>query len=222
MSQDVAENLKQFKAKIPEQVTLVAVSKTKPKQDIEAAYQTGHKIFGENRIQEMTDKWEELPRDIQWHMIGHVQGNKIKYMAPYVSMVHGMDKPKRFKELNKEARKNERKIDCLLQIHIAQEESKFGFSYREAEDFLNEDLAAKYPHVRLRGLMAMATNTDDEDKVRKEFRQLKSFFDRMRDQAHLGAHFDLLSMGMSGDYKIALEEGSNMIRIGSRLFGARD
>ena len=217
----IAENLKEFKASIPGKVTLVAISKTKPASDIQAAYEAGQRDFGENRIQEMADKYEELPKDIRWHMVGHVQGNKIKYMAPFVSLVHGIDKPKRLKELNKEARKNERVIDCLLQIHIAKEESKFGFDFDEAYEVLNGKPKEKYPNVRIKGLMGMATFTDNHEQVRDEFKGLHEFFDKVKDELSPEG-FDILSMGMSGDYKIAIEEGSNMIRIGQAIFGARN
>lgn len=218
----IAENIATLKEELGAEVQLVAVSKTKPVALLQEAYDAGQLHLGENRIQEMADKQAELPNDINWHMIGHVQGNKIKYMAPFVYMVHGMDKPKRFKELEKEAAKNKRTIDCLLQIHIAEEDSKFGFSYSEAEQFLREDIAGKYPHLRLRGLMGMATFTDNTAQVEREFKGLRQFYEQVqRDFAQAGA-INTLSMGMSGDYKIALECGSNMVRIGSAIFGARN
>lgn len=218
----IAENIAKLKEELGAEVQLVAVSKTKPVALLQEAYDAGQLHLGENRIQEMADKQAELPNDINWHMIGHVQGNKIKYMAPFVYMVHGMDKPKRFKELEKEAAKNKRTIDCLLQIHIAEEDSKFGFSYSEAEQFLREDIAGKYPHLRLRGLMGMATFTDNTAQVEREFKGLRQFYEQVqRDFAQAGA-INTLSMGMSGDYKIALECGSNMVRIGSAIFGARN
>lgn len=216
----ISENLNKLKAELPPGVDLVAVSKTKPIEDIQEAYAAGHRDFGENKVQEMVSKWEALPKDIRWHMIGHVQGNKIKYMAPFVHLVHGIDKEKRLKELNKEADKFGRRIDCLLQIHIAQEESKFGFSYAEAEATLGSDCEARFPHLRIRGFMGMATFTDNKEQVRKEFAELAAFFQAQK--ARRGwSHFDILSMGMSGDYPLALEEGSNLIRVGSRIFGAR-
>ena len=217
----IEENLKRFYDYLPKGVTLLAVSKTKPATDIQLAYDSGHRDFGENRIQEMVEKAEQLPKDIRWHMIGHVQNNKIKYMAPFVYMVHGMDKPKRFAELNKEAEKNDRIIDCLLQVHIAKEETKFGFDYAEATAFLEDDFNATYPFLRLRGLMAMATNTDDQSVVRNEFKGLHSFFNGIRQRGRF-KDFNVLSTGMSSDYKIAIEEGSTMIRIGSAIFGKRD
>lgn len=208
-----------FTEAIGDEVKLIAVSKTKPNEAILEAYEHGHRAFGENRVQEMVDKYEALPKDIEWHMIGHVQSNKIKYFAPFVHLVHGMDKPKRFKELDKEAAKNNRVIDCLLQVHIAKEESKFGFDMAEAEAFLSQDIQTLFPNLRIRGLMGMATNTDDEAVVRGEFNGLKAFFDKMQQLS--ATHFDTLSMGMSGDYQIAVEEGSTMVRIGSAIFGAR-
>lgn len=217
----VAENLKEVKESLVEGVQLVAVSKTKPKEDIEEAYAAGHRIFGENRIQEMQEKAEALPKDIEWHMIGHVQDNKIKYMAPFVSLVHGMDKPKRLKALNKEAAKVGREIDCLVQIHIAEEDSKFGFDTTEAMTLFEEDLESKYPNIRVRGLMGMATFTENMDQVRREFKGLKRLFDQVQAKFNKD-YFQILSMGMSGDYKIAMEEGSNLVRIGSSIFGARD
>lgn len=218
----VAENLVQIKAGLAAEVELVAVSKTKPNSAIQEAYEAGQRVFGENRIQEMCDKAEALPKDIEWHMIGHVQDNKIKYMAPFVSMVHGMDKEKRIKTLNKEASKVDRRIDCLVQIHIAEEDSKFGFDYDEAKSLFGKDLESLYPNVRICGLMGMATYTDNEDQVRKEFRGLSQFFHQLKQELFEKDYFKVLSMGMSGDYKIAMEEGSTMVRIGSSIFGARN
>lgn len=217
----VVENLKQIRAGLSPNVELVAVSKTKPNAAIQEAYDAGQRIFGENRIQEMAEKQEALPKDIEWHMIGHVQDNKMKYMAPFVSLVHGMDKEKRLKALNKEAAKVERRIDCLVQIHIAEEDSKFGFDESEALALFEKDLESMYPHIRICGLMGMATFTDDEAKVRREFKGLKNLFDRIQTKFQKD-YFTILSMGMSGDYKIAQEEGSNMVRIGSSIFGARN
>lgn len=221
MSSLVAENIKLYKNALPDNVVLVAVSKTKPVEDIMEAYEAGQRDFGENKIQDMAEKYEALPKDIRWHMIGHVQGNKIKYMAPFVHMVHGIDKSKRLKELNKEAEKNNRVVDCLLQIHIAKEESKFGFDEPEAESILRENLADIYPHLRIRGMMGMATFTDDELQIRNEFRGLNKFFQKMKAELSL-PDFDTLSMGMSGDFKIAVDENSNMVRIGSSIFGERN
>lgn len=220
MSSLISENLQLFKNALPDNVTLVAVSKTKPNEDIMEAYKTGHRDFGENKIQEMADKFEALPKDIRWHMIGHVQGNKIKYMAPFVHLVHGIDKAKRLKELNKEAAKNDRVINCLLQIHIAKEESKFGFDEAEAEEVLANNPAEKYPNVRIRGLMGMATFTENELVVRNEFRGLAQFFEKLKGNLNL-SDFNILSMGMSGDYQLAIDENSTMVRIGSSIFGER-
>ena len=221
MSSLIAENLIQFRKAIDDHVTLVAVSKTKPVEDIMEAYEAGHRDFGENKIQEMVEKYEQLPKDIRWHMIGHVQGNKIKYMAPFVYLVHGIDKEKRLKELNKEAEKNNRVIDCLLQIHIAKEETKFGFDINEAMEVMEENPREKYPNVRIRGLMGMATLTDNDLQVRNEFRGLFQFYSKIKTELS-PADFNILSMGMSGDYQLALDENSNMIRIGSAIFGKRN
>lgn len=217
----IGEKIKQFKQRLSDEITLVAVSKTKPVEDIREAYEAGQRDFGENKIQDMLDKYEELPKDIRWHMVGHVQGNKIKYMAPFVYLVHGIDKPKRLKELNKEAAKNDRVINCLLQVHIAKEETKFGFSFDEALEVMKNAPVEKYPHVHIRGLMGMATFTDDQQQVRNEFRGLKSFFNKIIID-HNPPEFNILSMGMSSDYQLAIDEGSNMIRIGTEIFGKRD
>ena len=204
---------------LPKQVHLVAVSKTKPNADIEEAYAAGQRIFGENKIQEMTQKWETLPKDIQWHMIGNVQTNKVKYMAPYVSLIHGVDRYKLLKEINKQAAKSDRVIDCLLQMHIAQEDSKFGFNKEELEAVVIDLKTNPLPHIRIKGLMGMATFTDDQDQIRSEFKTLKQQFDWLQTQ-HPEANE--LSMGMSGDYALAIEEGSTMIRVGSKIFGSRN
>ena len=215
---DITQNLKQFKSELPEDVTLVAVSKTKPNEDLQEAYDAGQRIFGENKIQEMTDKWEALPKDIQWHMIGHVQTNKVKYMAPYVNLIHSADRLKLFKEINKEAKKNERVIDVLLQVKIAEEDSKFGMPPEEAKAFLEENKAALYPNVNIVGLMGMASFVDDEVQIKREFAQLEKIYNTFKEQYA----FSVLSMGMSGDYKLALEHGSTMVRVGSAIFGARN
>lgn len=215
----IAENLHQVLSTIPPKVSLVAVSKTKPEEDLLAAYNAGQRIFGENKIQEMTRKQESLPKDIEWHMIGHVQSNKVKYMAPYVNLIHGVDREKLLKEINKQAAKNDRVIDCLLQIHIAQEETKYGLDANELEQIIKNALAGAYPYVRLVGLMGMATFTPDQNQIRVEFTQLKQHFDKAAKQLE---HCNVLSMGMSGDYLIAIEEGSTMIRVGSKIFGERN
>ena len=215
----IAENLHQVLSTLPQNVTLVAVSKTKPEEDLQAAYDAGQRIFGENKIQEMTRKQEALPKDIEWHMIGHVQSNKVKYMAPYVSLIHGVDREKLLKEINKQAIKNNRVIDCLLQMHIAQEETKFGLDAHELSQIIENAQAGAYPNVRLLGLMGMATFTSDQNQIRTEFACLKQYFDKAANQLE---HFSVLSMGMSGDYPIAIEEGSTMIRVGSKIFGERN
>ncbi len=215
----IAENLKQFKAEIPENVTLVAVSKTKSNEDILEAYHTGHRIFGENKIQEMAQKQEELPKDIEWHMIGHVQRNKVKYMAPFVNLIHAVDSLKLLREIEKEAGKNERTINCLLQIKIAEEESKYGITVDKAKEILTSETYRQMSHVKVVGLMGMATLTEDEAKIRKEFQFLKTTFEDLKKEY---SSFRILSMGMSGDYRIALDCGSNMLRVGSSIFGERD
>ena len=214
---NISENLKSFKSELPQNVHLVAVSKTKPIEDLMEAYNAGQRIFGENKIQEMESKWQEMPQDIEWHMIGHVQRNKVKYMAPFVSLIHAVDSLKLLSEINKEAEKNERTIQCLLQIKIAEEESKFGMDKNDALQLLNCEEFKNLKNIKVVGLMGMATLTDDENQVSEEFARLKSFYDNLKDSHN----FSVLSMGMSADYKIALKEGSNMVRIGSLLFGPR-
>jgi len=215
----ISENIKRYKAELGENVTLVAISKTKPASELMEAYEAGQRVFGENKIQEMTDKWEALPKDIQWHMVGHVQRNKVKYMAPFVSLIHAVDSLKLLKEINKEAEKNERVISCLLQVKIAEEESKFGLDADETKELLASEEFNNLKHIQVKGLMGMATYSDDEAKVRGEFDYLKSVFDDLK-KRH--SEFEVLSMGMSGDYKIALTCGSNMVRIGSAIFGERN
>jgi len=220
----IAENLLSIKNNLPEHVTLVAVSKTKPVADLMEAYNAGQRIFGENKIQEMTEKWEEMPKDIQWHMIGHVQTNKVKFMAEYVSLIHGVDSLKLLQEINKQAQKHNRVIDCLLQMHIAEEETKFGLDEKELNDIIrfitqNNEI---YKNIRIVGLMGMATFTDNQEQIKKEFSHLKSIFEKTNQL--LTSNFQLLtlSMGMSGDYKLAIECGSTMIRVGSSIFGNRN
>jgi len=215
---NISENIKEYQEKLPTHVTLVAVSKTKPNEDLMDAYNAGQRIFGENKIQEMTDKWEALPKDIKWHMIGHVQSNKVKYMAEYVDLVHGIDRLKLIKELNKQGEKCDRTIDCLLQIKIAEEDSKFGMAINEAEDILAKDFKNTYPNVNVVGFMGMASFTDDIKQVEREFKFLKTHFNRL---AETHSNLKTLSMGMSGDYELAIAEGSTMVRIGSAIFGAR-
>jgi pyridoxal phosphate enzyme (YggS family) len=214
---NIAENIAQVLQEIPDHVGLVAVSKTKSEQEIMEAYQAGQRVFGENKIQEMVAKHESLPKDIQWHMIGHVQTNKVKYMAPFVDLIHGVDRLKLLKEIDKQAQKNERKIDCLLQIHIAQEDTKFGFSISEASEALKT--AEQLKNVNIVGLMGMATFTDDQDQINREFKTLKNLFDQVAEQH---PQCRVLSMGMSGDYPLAIAQGSNMIRVGSKIFGQRN
>lgn len=200
-------------------VTLVAVSKTKPIEDIQEAYEAGQRVFGENRPQELRTKAETLPTDIQWHMIGHLQSNKVKYLIEHTSLIHSIDSISLLEEVNKRASRIPRTMDVLLQIHIAKEEQKFGFDEEELRSILASGVLDSLEHIRVRGLMGMATFTDDEAVVRGEFKGLKSLFDEVK--ALLGDEFDTLSMGMSGDYELALEEGSTMVRIGSSIFGQR-
>lgn len=214
----VSENLKKIRKALPEHVQLVAVSKTKSEHEIMEAYETGQRIFGENKIQEMVEKWDALPKDIEWHMIGHVQRNKVKYMAPFVSLVHGVDSFKLLKELDKQGRKHKRVIPCLLQIHIAEEETKFGLDEQELQALLARDEFREFSHVEVMGLMGMATFTDKEEVVRKEFHTLRTMYDTLKT---LLPGISILSMGMSGDYPVAIAEGSTMVRIGSSIFGER-
>lgn len=215
----IPEKLLDIKSELPEEVLLVAVTKTKSEEEIMQAYNTGHRLFGENKVQEMVAKWEVLPKDIQWHMIGHVQRNKVKYMAPFVSLIHGVDSLKLLREIDKQARKQQRVIPCLLQIHIAEEETKFGLSEEELFHLVGDEQLRALDHVRIEGLMGMATFTDDRDKVRREFKNLHKMYLRLQEMM---AGIRILSMGMSGDYQIAIEEGSNMVRIGSSIFGERN
>jgi pyridoxal phosphate enzyme (YggS family) len=217
----IAKNLLFIKNNLPEHVALVAVSKTKPVSDLMEAYDAGQRIFGENKIQEMEGKWEQMPKDIQWHMIGHVQTNKVKFMAPFVNLIHGVDSFKLLKEINKQALKNDRIIDCLLQIHIAEEETKFGLDEEELNSIMDSSEFQEMKNIRITGLMGMATFTDKQDQVNKEFSQLKAIFDKLQSQKTENRQLDTLSMGMSGDYKLAIECGSTMIRIGSSIFGER-
>jgi len=214
----ITENIRHFLSQIPENVTLVAVSKTKPIEDLKEAYEAGQRIFGENKIQEMTDKQAQLPEDIEWHMIGHVQTNKVKYMAPYVSLIHSVDRMKLLKEVQKQAASNNRTIDVLIQVKIAEEDSKFGMAPNDAEDLLSSNVIDDFPNVRIVGLMGMATFTDDEEQLKREFSIVEALYTRFRESVPLKE----LSMGMSGDYKLAIENGSTMIRVGSAIFGARN
>ena len=213
----ISDNLKSILSKLPKSVTLVAVSKTKPNAAIMEAYAAGHRVFGENKVQDMVAKSEELPSDIQWHMIGHLQTNKVKYIAPFVSLIHGVDSLKLIKEIDKRAAQNNRIIDCLLQIHIAEEETKFGLSDIEATQVLA--YAKHLKNVRIKGLMGMATNTRDQSIVRNEFAGLKELFLKFQS---VSEHLQIISMGMSTDYEIAIEQGSTMVRLGSAIFGKRN
>ncbi|WP_264558253.1 YggS family pyridoxal phosphate-dependent enzyme [Flavobacterium sp. N2270] len=215
----IVTNLNNIKSSLPEHVTLVAVSKTKPNADILEAYNAGQRIFGENKIQEMAEKWEQMPKDIQWHMIGHVQTNKVKYMAPFVSLVHGVDSFKLLKEINKQAAKNNRIIDCLLQVFIAEEETKFGLDEKELNEILISEEFKELKNIKIVGLMGMATFTDNQTQIEKEFKNLKAIFDKLKTENY---QLNTLSMGMSGDYKLAISCGSTMVRIGSSIFGGRN
>jgi hypothetical protein len=212
----VKNNLLSIKEGINSNVCLVAVSKTKPKELILEAYESGHTVFGENKVQELVDKYEALPKDIKWHMIGHLQTNKVKYIAPFINLIHSIDSIKLIKEINKKAKSNDRVIDCLIQVHIAKEDSKFGIPLSEVDDFYIK--CQEYENVRIKGLMGMATFTKNTTIVSEEFKNLKIVYDKMKSNYPT---IDILSCGMSGDYNIAIEQGSNMIRIGSTIFGGR-
>ena len=219
----IKENLEAVRATIPANVTLVAVSKTKPVSDLQEAYDAGQRIFGENHALEMRDKHEVLPNDIQWHFIGHLQTNKIKYIIPFVSLIHSIDSQNLLEAVNKEAKKHGRVADCLLQFHIANEETKFGLDLKEAEALLNSDAFRQMENVRICGVMGMATFTDDEDEIHKEFRHLKTIFDTLKQKYFANQpQFKEISMGMSDDYPIAIAEGATLVRVGSRIFGARN
>ena len=215
----IKDNLNYIKSQLPNHVTLVAVSKTKPVSDLMEAYNAGQRIFGENKIQEMAEKYEEMPKDIEWHMIGHVQRNKVKYMAEFVSLIHGVESFKLLKEINKQAEKHDRIIDCLIQIKIAEEESKFGMSAKEASTLIESPEFSQLKHINIVGVMGMATFTDDMKQVENEFKFLKSTFDELKT---LNPNLLTISMGMSGDYQLAIDCGSTMVRVGSSIFGARN
>lgn len=215
----IKENLSELNKQLPSTVSLVAVSKTKPVADIREAYEAGQRIFGENRIQEMVNKYEVLPKDIEWHMIGHLQRNKIKYMAHFVDLIHGVDSLKTLQEIDKQAKKHQRVIKCLLQVKIAREETKFGMDAETVSSILNSDLVQSMKNVKIQGLMGMASFTADLSAVSKEFSTLKSLYDQLNNDGH---QLTVLSMGMSGDYMTAIENGSNMIRVGSAIFGVRN
>jgi pyridoxal phosphate enzyme (YggS family) len=220
----ITKNLTEIKSQLPAHVTLVAVSKTKPVADLMEAYTAGQRIFGENKIQEMTEKWEQMPKDIEWHMIGHVQTNKVKFMAEYVSLIHGVDSLKLLQEINKQAKKHNRVIDCLLQIHIAEEETKFGLDKLELEEILKQvqNDKSEFENIKIVGLMGMATFTENQNQIEKEFNHLKAIFDKLNKLSIINYQLSILSMGMSGDYQLAISCGSTMVRIGSSIFGTRN
>ena len=219
----IAENLEKIRKELPKHVDLVAVSKTKPIEDLQKAFDAGQRIFGENKVQEMATKWEALPKQIEWHFIGHLQRNKVKYLAPFVSLVHGVESLRLLKEINKQALKSNRIIDVLLQFYIADEETKFGLSEDEANELLSSDEFQLLKNIQIRGVMGMATFTKDQEKVKNEFHKLKIIQNSLKaNHFSDNEHFDVVSMGMSGDYRIAIDEGSTMIRIGSSIFGARN
>ncbi|TMM56920.1 YggS family pyridoxal phosphate-dependent enzyme [Maribacter algarum] len=215
----IGDNLEKIKDSLPSEVTLVAVSKTKPVSDLLEAYDAGQRVFGENKIQEMTQKWEAMPKDIHWHMIGHVQRNKVKYMAKFVSLIHGVDSFKLLKEIDKQAKRHNRVIDCLLQIHIAEEDTKFGLDENELNEIITSEEFHQLENIKVVGLMGMATFTENQEQIRREFKQLKSIYTTLEKEIE---NLGILSMGMSGDYQMAIEEGSTMVRIGSSIFGTRN
>ena len=215
----ISENIKKYQGSLPKNITLVAVSKTKPVSSLLQAYDAGQRVFGENKIQEMASKWEEMPKDIQWHMIGHVQTNKVKYMAPFVALIHTVDSLKLLREINKQAAKHDRVINCLLQIKIAEEEHKFGLDHQDALQLLAKDIQATLPHVSIVGLMGMASFTENKTQIETEFKKLSTLHQKFIKQH---PQLTVLSMGMSSDYTLALDHGSTMVRIGSSIFGARN
>jgi len=217
----ITNNLLNIKSQLPNNVTLVAVSKTKPVADLMEAYHAGQRIFGENYVQELVEKYEALPKDVQWHFIGHLQSRKAKLIAPFVNLIHGVDSFKLLEEINKQAAKNNRVIDCLLQIFIAEEETKFGLNENELNEVLNSEEFKNLENIRIVGLMGMATFTDNKDQIKKEFQNLKTIFDKVRQLKTENCQLKTISMGMSGDYQLAIECGSTMVRIGSSIFGNR-
>jgi pyridoxal phosphate enzyme (YggS family) len=219
----IADNIKSLKKETEaDKVILLAVSKTKPVADVQEAYDAGQRLFGENIVQEMVEKYEQLPKDIEWHLIGHLQTNKVKYIAPFVSMIQSVDSLKLLHEINKHAEKAGRVIDCLLQIYIADEETKYGLGFDEAIELLRSEEFATMKNIRIRGLMGIATNTDNEKQIKEEYYELNTFFEGIKlSYFRKEESFDILSMGMSSDYKLAIEQGSNMVRLGSTIFGGR-
>lgn len=218
----IAQRLNDINATLPAGVKLVAVSKFHPAETIREAYNAGHRCFGESRAQELQAKYQELPHDIEWHFIGHLQTNKVKYIVPFVSLIHSVDSTRLLDEIERQAERAERVVDCLLEVHVAQEDTKYGFSLDECYEFLKSEIYAKYPHIRFRGIMGMASNTDNDRQVEREFAQLKQLFDSLRGMVMDAGVFDTLSMGMSHDYLMAIEHGSNMVRIGTTIFGSRE
>ncbi|MEO6883515.1 MAG: YggS family pyridoxal phosphate-dependent enzyme [Bacteroidia bacterium] len=218
----VSENIQQLKKELPLHVTLIAVSKTYPVEKIKEAYSAGQKIFGENKVQELCEKQTQLPSDIEWHLIGHLQSNKVKYIAPFVSLIQAVDSLTLLQEIDKQAQKNKRIINCLLQIYIAKEDTKFGLDFAEAEKIFFSDELKSLQNIQIIGLMGMATNTNNKAQIAKEFQSLKLFFDAHKNKNYPNCNLHTLSMGMSSDYLIAIEEGSTMIRVGSAIFGNRN
>lgn len=220
----IAQNLNNIKSQLPEGVTLVAVSKTKPISDLMEAYEAGQRVFGENYVQELVDKHEQMPNDIEWHFIGHLQSRKAKLIVPFVSLIHGVDSLKLLEEINKQAQKNNRIVDCLLQVHIAEEESKFGLNEQELDEIVKQvqNDNENFKNIRIVGLMGMATFTDNLNQIEKEFKQLKTIFDKYKRIDTINIKLQSLSMGMSGDYQLAISCGSTMVRIGSSIFGNRN
>ena len=219
----IAQRLHEVKATLPQHVCLIAVSKFHPVESLMEAYQAGQRCFGESRVQELQAKHEQLPADVEWHFIGHLQTNKVKYIVPYVSMIHSVDSPRLLDEIERQAARIDRVVDCLLEVHVAQEDTKYGFSPESCIEYLTPEVLAAYPHVRFRGVMGMASFTDDDEQVKQEFEQLKQLFDHLRSGV-MGdaAYFDTLSMGMSHDYLMAIDKGSTMVRIGTTIFGERN
>ena len=218
----IAENIRNLKTVIPSHICVIAISKTKSEAEILEVYNQGHRIFGEKKVQELIAKQPRLPADIHWHFVGHLQSNKVKYLAPFVSMIHSVDSLKLLQVIDKEAEKNDRVIPCLLQVHLSQEESKFGLSENEITEMLASEAYAALANIRIAGVMGMATYTDNEEQIRSDFRRLKDIFQSLKNMNFTGdEYFREISMGMSGDYKIAIEEGSTMIRVGTLIFGVR-
>ena len=218
----IAKNIHQIKLTLPDSVTLIVVTKTQPIEKLLEVYDAGHKIFGENKVQEILEKKNQLPIDVDWHLIGHLQTNKVKYIAPFIKLIHSVDSLKLLQEINKQAQKNNRIIDCLLQIYIANEETKFGLNFSEAEQILNSEELKKLNNIKIVGLMGMASNTNNKEQIAKEFKSLKTFFDSTKKHSMANYQLSFLSMGMSSDYLLAIEIGSNMIRVGSSIFGNRN